>query len=183
IAGGRAGRVVEALDSRHLPGAGCVSLRLERLNQVLGATLDADSVEAILQRLGMDVSRSDGRFEVVAPSARRDIDIEADLIEEVARIHGYDRLPTRHPGGEIIVKAPREARTSEKSLRQQLAARGFQEIIAWSFVSQQQLDRLSMGEGAQPLANPLSREMAVLRTSLLPGLLDVAGRNLRRQIP
>src|SRR5699024_5479865 len=115
IAGGRAGRVVEALDSRHLPGAGCVSLRLERLNQVLGATLDADSVEAILQRLGMDVSRSDGRFEVVAPSARRDIDIEADLIEEVARIHGYDRLPTRHPGGEIIVKAPREARTSEKS--------------------------------------------------------------------
>lgn len=183
IAGGRPGPVVEALDSRHLPGASRVVLRLERLNQVLGASLDADSVEAILQRLGMEVSRSDGRFEVVAPSARRDIEIEADLIEEVARIHGYDRLPTRHPGGEIIVKAPPETRTSERDLRRQLAARGFQEIVAWSFVSQQQLDRLSLGEGAWPLANPLSREMAVLRTSLLPGLLDVAGRNLRRQIP
>ncbi len=183
IAGGRPGPVVEALESRDLPGASRVSLRLERLNRVLGANLDADSVEAILQRLGMEVSRSNGRFDVVAPSARRDIEIEADLIEEVARIHGYDHLPTRHPGGEIIVKAPRETRTSEKVLREQLAARGFQEIIAWSFVSQQQLDRLSMGEGAQPLANPLSREMAVLRTSLLPGLLDVAGRNLRRQIP
>ncbi|MDZ7790033.1 MAG: phenylalanine--tRNA ligase subunit beta [Xanthomonadales bacterium] len=129
----------------------------------------------------MQVSRHDESFEVVAPTARRDIDIEADLIEEVARIHGYDRLPTRHPGGEIVVKAPQEKRTGERSHRQQLAARGFQEVIAWSFVSQSELDALSMGEGAQALANPLSREMAVLRTSLLPGLLSVAGRNLRRQ--
>jgi len=183
IAGGRPGPVVEALDETHLPGASSVTLRLERLNRVLGADLDAESVQSILERLGMQVSRSDDRFEVVAPSARRDIEIEADLIEEVARIHGYDRLPTRHPGGEIVVKAPREARTSERTLRQQLAARGFQEVMAWSFVSQAELDALSMGEGAQPLANPLSREMAVLRTSLLPGLLNIAGRNLRRQIP
>ncbi|NBB93511.1 MAG: phenylalanine--tRNA ligase subunit beta [Gammaproteobacteria bacterium] len=183
IAGGRPGPVIEALASDHLPGASRVTLRLERLNRVLGADLDADSVESILERLGMEVDRLEDRFEVVAPTARRDIEIEADLIEEVARIHGYDRLPTRHPGGEIVVKAPRETLTGERSLRQQLAARGFQEVMAWSFVSLEELDRLSMGEGAQPLANPLSREMAVLRTSLLPGLLNVAGRNLRRQIP
>ncbi|WP_376693470.1 phenylalanine--tRNA ligase subunit beta [Wenzhouxiangella sp. EGI_FJ10409] len=181
IAGGRPGPVVEARDGEHLPAVARVALRLERLNRVLGADLDADTVEAILERLGMVVSRGEGGFEVTAPSARRDIEIEADLIEEVARIFGYDRLPTRHPGGEIVVKAPRETRTGERSLREQLAARGFQEIIAWSFVSQSELDALSMGEGAQPLANPLSREMAVLRTSLLPGLLSVAGRNLRRQ--
>ena len=181
IAGGRPGAVVEAVDSKHLPGASPVTLRLERLNRVLGASLDGETVSSILERLGMQVSRHDESFEVVAPTARRDIDIEADLIEEVARIHGYDRLPTRHPGGEIVVKAPQEKRTGERSRRQQLAARGFQEVIAWSFVSQSELDALSMGEGAQALANPLSREMAVLRTSLLPGLLSVAGRNLRRQ--
>ncbi|RFF28000.1 MULTISPECIES: phenylalanine--tRNA ligase subunit beta [unclassified Wenzhouxiangella] len=183
IAGGRPGPVVEAKDEEHLPDASRVTLRLTRLNRVLGSELDADSVDSILERLGMEVSRSDDHFKVVAPTARRDIEIEADLIEEVARIYGYDRLPTRHPGGEIVVKAPPETRTSERALRQQLAARGFQEVIAWSFVSQAELDALSMGEGAQALANPLSREMAVLRTSLLPGLLNVAGRNLRRQIP
>ncbi|WP_376695411.1 phenylalanine--tRNA ligase subunit beta [Wenzhouxiangella sp. EGI_FJ10305] len=183
IAGGRPGPVLEAKDDEYLPRASRVTLRLQRLNRVLGAELDAESVEAILRRLGMEVSRGDGDdFEVVAPTARRDIEIEADLIEEVARIYGYDRLPIRHPGGEIVVKAPHEARTSERALRQQLAARGFQEVMAWSFVSQGELDALSMGEGAQALANPLSREMAVLRTSLLPGLLGVAGRNLRRQI-
>ena len=183
IAGGRPGPVVEALDEEALPGTSSVELRMMRLNRLLGAKLDTGSVQSMLERLGMDVRRDDDRFEVVAPTARRDIEIEADLIEEVARIHGYDRLPTRHPGGEIVVKAPAEAQTSERALRQQLAARGFQEIMSWSFVSQELLNRLSMGEGAQPLANPLSREMAVLRTSLLPGLLDVAGRNLRRQLP
>lgn len=181
IAGGRPGAVVEAVDPAHLPAASRVELRIDRLNRLLGANLDAAEVETILGRLGMQVSHREGGFEVVAPTARRDIDIEADLIEEVARIHGYDRLPTRHPGGEIVVKAPREKRTGERSHRQQLAARGFQEVITWSFVSQSELDALSMGEGAQPLANALSREMAVLRTSLLPGLLSVAGRNLRRQ--
>jgi phenylalanyl-tRNA synthetase beta chain len=182
IAGGRPGPVIEALESDRLPGASRVALRPERLNRVLGSDLGVDAIEAILLRLGMEVHRAGDVLEVVAPTARRDIEIEADLIEEVARIYGYDRLPTRHPGGEIVVKAPVEAQTDERSLRQQLAARGFQEIMAWSFVSQAELDALSMGEGAQPLANPLSREMAVLRTSLLPGLLSVAVRNLRRQI-
>ncbi|RFF32253.1 phenylalanine--tRNA ligase subunit beta [Wenzhouxiangella sediminis] len=183
IAGGRPGPVVEAVDDDALPGTSSVELRMARLNRVLGAEFDPDSVQSMLERLGMEVSRSEDRFCVLAPTARRDIEIEADLIEEVARIHGYDRLPARHPGGEIVVKAPAETQTGERKLREQLAARGFQEIMSWSFVSQEQLDRLSMGEGAQPLANPLSREMAVLRTSLLPGLLDVAGRNLRRQMP
>jgi phenylalanyl-tRNA synthetase beta chain len=82
-----------------------------------------------------------------------------------------------------VVKAPAEARVPERDLRVQLAARGFQEVVGWSFVAREQLETLSMGEGAQPLANPLSAEMAVLRTSLLPGLLDIARRNLRRQLP
>lgn len=183
IAGGQPGQVIEALDDQHLPRPARVSLRLSRLNRVLGAEFEADAVEGILRRLDMEVSAGEGEFGVLAPSARRDIEIEADLIEEVARIHGYDRLPVRHPGGEIVVKAPPESRISERDLRQQLAARGFQEIMAWSFVSQAELDALSMGQEGQPLANPLSRDMAVLRTSLLPGLLSVAGRNLRRQNP
>ncbi len=182
IAGGRPGPLVVAQNNQHLPGPVEVELRLERLNRVLGSQLSAEETGAILARLEMQVAQSDGVFIVTAPTARRDIEIEADLIEEVARIHGYDRLPSRHPGGEIKVKAGNEKRTAERSLRRQLAARGFQEVIAWSFVAQSELEAVAMGEGAQPLANPLSRDMAVLRTSLLPGMLRVAGRNLRRQL-
>ncbi|NEZ03828.1 phenylalanine--tRNA ligase subunit beta [Wenzhouxiangella sp. XN201] len=182
IAGGRPGPVRAARDDAHLPTAETVELRLDRLNHVLGSALTADEAAAILERLSMRVERSQDHFRVTAPSARRDIAIEADLIEEVARIYGYDRLPVRHPGGEIIVKAPAETLLSDRALREQLAARGFQEVMTWSFVGERELEMLGMADGAQPLANPLSREMAVLRTSLLPGLLAAAGRNRRRQI-
>lgn len=181
IAGGKPGPVIEALHEAHLPEVEPVTLRLDRLNALLGVELDAAEVESILERLGMAVAARDGVFEVRAPSARRDIEIEADLIEEVARIYGYDRLPSRHPGGELSVQVPGEKELEESRVRNQLAARGFQEILTWSFVGYDDLERLSLAEGAQPLANALSRDMAVLRTSLLAGLVDVAGRNLRRR--
>jgi phenylalanyl-tRNA synthetase beta chain len=181
IAGGKPGPVVEQCDAGHLPQVKSVRLRAERLNRVLGTELGADEVEAILRRLGMQVEAGEGEWQIRAPSARRDIDIEADLIEEVARIHGYDRLPSRRPGGRLALSVPAETLLPERWLREQQAARGFQQVMTWSFVGLDRLERLGLADGAQPLANPLSRDMAVLRTSLLPGMLDVAGRNLRRQ--
>lgn len=183
LAGGRPGPVLEALDEAHLPQPPRIALRLDRVNRLLGSALDAATVQSLLERLGMQVeANGDGHFQVTPPSARSDLALEIDLIEEVARVYGYDRLPTRHPGGEIIVVPPAETRLATDRLRQQLAARGFQEIIAWSFVSEAVLEKFSMAGGAQPLANPLSREMAVLRTQLLPGMVEVAQRNLHRQL-
>lgn len=181
IAGGKPGPVIEARIEEHVPPHRPVTLRLARLNRVLGAELSGEEVESILARLGMRVDSEGGELSVLAPSARRDIEIEADLIEEVARIYGYDRLPSRRPGGRLALRVPSESRLPERRLRQQLSARGFQEIITWSFVGESELEQLGLAEGAQPLANPLSRDMGVLRTSLLPGMLEVAGNNLRRQ--
>ncbi|QKK02769.1 MAG: phenylalanine--tRNA ligase subunit beta [Pseudomonadota bacterium] len=181
IAGGRPGPVVEAIARAELPSRPKVALRIERLNRVLGSTLGEAEVIDILQRLEMEVSSSSGELSVVPPSARRDIEIEADLIEEVARIYGYDRLPVSPPGGRLHARVGSESRLPERRLRDQLIARGFQEIMTWSFVGRDELDRIGLAGAAQPLANPLSRDMAVLRTSLLPGLLATADTNFRRQ--
>ncbi len=181
ITGGRAGPVCEQLQDQYLPDTRSVRLRLERINRVLGSELDGDEVAGILERLDMRIERKNDEFLVEAPSARRDIEIEADLIEEVARIYGYDRLPSRRPGGRLTLNMPAETQLPERLVRQQLAARGFQQVMTWSFVGLDRLEAFGLNQGAQPLANPLSRDMAVLRTSLLPGMIEVAGRNLRRQ--
>ncbi len=181
IAGGRPGPLIEARAEDHLPSPVAVELRLARLNRVLGTEFVIDEVAGILERLSMRVERQGETLRVSAPSARRDIEIEADLIEEVARVYGYDRLPSRRPGGQLSIQLPGENRLPGAALRRQIASRGFQEIMTWSFVGEDELARLGLAEGAQPLANPLSRDMGVLRTSLLPGLLNTAGANLRRQ--
>lgn len=181
IAGGQAGPIVACVDHQHLPSGQVVRLRLDRLNHLLGSAIDAETCRNTLKRLGMQVEQDGSDFDVRAPSARRDIGLEVDLIEEVARVYGYDRLPSRRPGGGLVIQVDSETKLPNDGLRQQLSARGFQEILTWSFVGKADLERLGMNEGAQDLANPLSSGQAVLRTSLLPGLLETARRNLHRQ--
>jgi phenylalanyl-tRNA synthetase beta chain len=181
IAGGLPGPIVEQCDDQQLPVPVSVKLRPERVNQLLGSKLDRTEMVTILERLGMQVRDQSDGLEVTPQPARRDIALEVDLIEEIARVHGYDRLPTRRPRGRLRLITQSESTLSERKLRHQLGARGFQEIMTWSFVAEQELRRLGLGQGAQPLANPLSRELAVLRTSLLPGLLKTAVSNARRR--
>ena len=181
IAGGRPGPVLEQVDGGHLPAEVSVDLRPERVNRVLGTELEPGEMVDILERLGMQVSEGNGQLTVSPPPSRRDIAIEVDLIEEIARVHGYDRLPTRRPRGRLRLITESETQLPERKLRHQLAARGFQEIITWSFVAQDELSRLGLDASAQALANPLSRDLAVLRTSLLPGLLKTAAGNARRR--
>ena len=181
IAGGTPGPVFGERSEAHLPGPVTVALRPERVNRLLGTAFEAEMIGALLTRLGMQVEVDGDCFQVSPPTARRDIALEVDLIEEVARIYGYDRLPVRRPGGRLRLESHPEAELPERTLRRQLAARGFQEVMTWSFVSEDELARLGLSLEAQPLANPLSRDLAVLRTSLLPGLLRTAGNNFRRQ--
>ena len=181
IAGGSAGPVVEQCVPDRLPETPSIRLRLERVNKLLGTDLGIDRVAGILERLDMSVERDGSEFRVRPPSARRDLALEVDLIEEVARLVGYDQLPVRAPGGRLRAIVPSERSVSMDQLRSTLHARGFQEIMTWSFVAEEDLTRLSLQAAAQPLANPLSQDMGVLRTSLLSGLLRTASTNLRHQ--
>src|SRR5699024_5495977 len=117
------------------------------------------------------------------PSWRFDLAIEEDLIEEVARIHGYDRVPTTLPGGATRVVAATEGLVEESDLRRHMVARDWLEAVNFAFVDAQLLDSWQLQDGAVPLANPLSAELGVMRTALLPGLVEALGRNAARQQP
>ena len=180
IAGGRPGPV-NAVRHDHVALAPVeIVLRPDRVNGVLGTALSASDMQRILTQLHMEVSVTPEGLMAIPPTARRDLLEEVDLIEEIARVVGYDALPVQRPSGRLAAASVPERPLSERVLRQQLVARGWHEIMTWSFVSHQQLQQLGLGEGATPLANPLNQDMAWLRTSLLPGLLSTAQRNQRQ---
>jgi phenylalanyl-tRNA synthetase beta chain len=181
IAGGRPGPVVEAALAEHLPAPRPILLRRTRLARVLGLEVPDAEVARILRALGMAVEDVAGGWRVLPPSRRFDVAIEEDLIEEVARIHGYDAIPTTLPGGAARIAAPSETRVGEEALRAQLVARDYHEAVCFAFVDAQLLDHWQAATGSVPLSNPLSAELGVMRTMLLPGLVSALGRNLARQ--
>ncbi|MGO2055100.1 MAG: phenylalanine--tRNA ligase subunit beta, partial [Halomonadaceae bacterium] len=181
ICGGQAGPVVEAQSADDMPEERTIVLRSARLQQALSKTLDNDDVTDILQRLGLDVSVQDAGWAVTAPSWRFDLAIEEDLIEEVARIHGYNNLPVRRPAARLALRSADEATLTQALLRRQMVARGFQEAITYSFVAPE-LQAAMLPEAVSPvLANPISADLSVMRASLLPGLVRTMEHNLNRQ--
>jgi len=183
VMGGRAGAITEATRPEHLPQPQAVALRRARLARVLGITVADAEVERILRALGMQVAATADGWSVLPPTRRFDIAIEEDLIEEVARIHGYDAIPTSTPAGQIRLAAPAEGRVADAVLRRQLTGRDYLEAINYAFVDSELLAAWQLQEGAVALANPLSGELGVMRTSLLPGLVAALGRNRARQQP
>ena len=181
IAGGQPGPVVEAVQPEHLPKRAAVRLRRGRLARVLGMCVVDTEVERILRALGMRVDTVADGWQVTPPSRRFDIEIEEDLIEEIARVHGYERVPTLAPSGELRLHLRPEAQVAPARVRAQLAARGYREAICYSFVAHELLQRWSLAAGAVALANPLSADLGAMRTSLLPGLVEALKRNLNRQ--
>ena len=119
---------------------------------------------------------------MVPPTRRFDIAIEEDLIEEIARIHGYDAIPTTTPAGQIGLAAPRETRVAEAVLRRQLVSREYLEAINYAFVDAGSLAAWQLDAGAVALANPLSSELGVMRTSLLPGLVAALQRKFAPRV-
>ena len=179
--GGKAGPVLVAERPEDLPTPAPVPLRRERLRRVLGVTVDDAEVARIFTALGMQVAPTADGWTVTAPSSRFDIEREEDLIEEVARIFGYDNIPTHTPAGALTLAAEPEARIGDLALREQLAARGYHEAVNLSFVPAELLTRWSFTDALVPLANPLSADLAVMRPSLLPGLVESLRHNRARQ--
>ncbi|MCA1772017.1 MAG: phenylalanine--tRNA ligase subunit beta, partial [Halomonas sp.] len=181
ICGGQAGPVVEAKSEAAMPAMKSITLRAERLEKALSKRLANDDVSDILKRLGFDVIESKSNWQVGVPSWRFDVSIEEDLIEEVARIHGYNNLPVRRPVARLSLRSADEATLSVSQLRRQMVARGFQEAITYSFISPE-LQSVMLPDAVSPaLANPISADMSVMRASLMPGLVRAMEHNLKRQ--
>jgi len=181
IVGGEAGPVSDSARPEHLPLRAPVTLRAARLARVLGTGIADSEVEDILQRLGMRVVAGDGEWQVTPPGFRFDVSIEADLIEEVGRVYGYNRLPTRHIGGPLGMGARPEGSLAESRLRNLMADRGYQEVVTYSFVDPELQLLLDPDAQGISLANPISTDMAVMRTTLWPGLIQALTYNLKRQ--
>lgn len=182
IVGGEAGPVVEAVSEADLPKREAVTLRQERITQMLGLELEPALVERLLNSLGLTVSASgEGAWEVRVPSHRFDISLEVDLIEELGRLYGYDRLPVRYPQARLAPQARSEARAELPALRRLLVARGYQEAITYSFIDPKLFALFNPEEAPLVLANPISADMAAMRASLWPGLVKAVLHNLNRQ--
>ncbi|GHE19633.1 phenylalanine--tRNA ligase subunit beta [Halomonas urumqiensis] len=181
ITGGEPGPLIEVSSDAHLPVGRDVLLRATRLEQALGKALPADEVGEILERLGMGVEPTAEGWLASIPSWRFDIAIEEDLIEEVARIHGYNRLPVRRPAARLALRPDHEAHTPLGRLRRQMVARGYQEAVTYSFVAPD-LQQALLPQAVSPvLANPISSDLSVMRASLFPGLVRALTHNLNRQ--
>ncbi|MBL0227225.1 phenylalanine--tRNA ligase subunit beta [Thermomonas sp.] len=181
IAGGAPGPVIEAVLPQHLPRPQAIRLRRARLARVLGTQVADAEVSRILNALGLAVEATAEGWSVTPPARRFDLAIEEDLIEEIARIHGYDAIPATLPGGATRLVSPSETCSSEHDARRQLVARDYLEAINYAFVDADLLAKWGLADGGVALANPLSAELGVMRTRLLPGLVAALGRNAARQ--
>ncbi|HMU90475.1 MAG TPA: phenylalanine--tRNA ligase subunit beta [Pseudomonadales bacterium] len=182
IVGGVPGPIIEQVQPELLPKPAVIALRASRINRLLGMEMAPTEVEDLLGRLGCRIeSEAAGQWCVTVPSFRFDLNIEVDLIEELARLHGYDRLPTRVPLMPLQPGAGSERTLSLREFRRRLTARGYQEAITYSFVDPELNRLIDPAHEALPLANPMSKEMAVMRGSLWPGLLLALRGNLNRQ--
>ncbi|WP_055129178.1 phenylalanine--tRNA ligase subunit beta [Pseudomonas mediterranea] len=182
ITGGEAGPIIETVSEQHLPKIAPVTLRAQRISQMLGMDMEAAEVERLLSALGLNITADGaGQWRVEVPSHRFDISLEVDLIEELARLYGYNRLPVRYPQARLAPQAKAEARSDLPELRRLLVARGYQEAITYSFIDPRQFELFSPGVEPLLLANPISNDMAAMRSSLWPGLVKSLQHNLNRQ--
>ncbi len=181
IAGGKAGPLVVEQSAEHQPVRTPVPLRRERLAALLGVTVPDADVERILSGLGMALEPNDAGWLATPPSHRFDIAIEADLIEEVARIYGYDSIPETTAIAETPLVALTETRVDLELAATTLVARDFQEAITYSFVDAGDNETVTGEASTIILSNPISSEMSAMRASLWPGLLRAAASNIARQ--
>jgi len=181
ICGGSPGSVVEAVAPAELPRRAPVRLRSARAAKVLGIPLGVAQIEKLLLGLGFPLRREADDFLVTPPSYRYDIEIEEDLIEEIARLHGYDNIPSPLPKGRLAMLPLPEERRTTMQLRHQLAERDFQEVLNFSFVDAAWETDFYANSAAIALVNPIASQMGVMRSGLIGGLVGTLIANLKRR--
>lgn len=181
LVGGQAGPVVDVSSQQHLAKKSVITLRRARIERLLGYVPADEQVEDILSRLGVAVQASDEGWMATPPGYRFDLTMEADLIEEVGRVFGYNQLPIASNRADLIMRPLPEAATSLERVQAILVDRDYQEAITYSFVDAALLQELDSGSRPVALSNPISSEMSVMRSSLWAGLVGAVQYNLSRQ--
>ena len=181
LVGGQAGPVVDVSSQQHLAKKSVITLRRARIERLLGYVPADEQVEDILSRLGVAVQASDEGWMATPPGYRFDLTMEADLIEEVGRVFGYNQLPIASNRADLIMRPLPEAATSLERVQAILVDRDYQEAITYSFVDAALLQELDSGSQPVALSNPISSEMSVMRSSLWAGLVGAVQYNLSRQ--
>lgn len=181
ICGGEAGPVIDVTDRASLPERATITLRREKLDRLIGHVISDDEVSDILRRLGCDVTEGNGYWQATAPGWRFDIAIEEDLVEEVARVYGYNNIPDVPVRAGLIMTSHREAELSLKRAKAMLVDKGYQEAITYSFVDPKLQALLHPGIEPLVLPAPISVEMSAMRLSLWTGLLTAVVYNQNRQ--
>lgn len=179
ICGGQAGAVTEV--NGVLPKRVPTQLRMAKLNSILGITLDESLVAKLFDQLGFIYTKKAGVFEVSPPSYRFDISREEDLIEEIARLHGYDNIPAIAPIADLRMLPDAEGVVTRSVLQDVLVANGYQEVVNYSFVDESWETELLGNTMPIKLKNPIASNMSVMRSGLWGGLLDTLVYNLNRQ--
>ncbi|MDF2626050.1 MAG: phenylalanine--tRNA ligase subunit beta, partial [Kosakonia cowanii] len=181
ICGGEAGPVIDVTNEASLPKRATIRLRRSKLDRLIGHHIADEQVSDILTRLGCEVTAGLDEWLAVAPSWRFDMEIEEDLVEEVARVYGYNNIPDEPVQAGLIMGEHREANLSLKRVKTMLNDKGYQEVITYSFVDPKLQQLIHPGEEALVLPSPISSEMSVMRLSLWTGLLGTIVYNQNRQ--
>ncbi len=181
ICGGEAGEINTCIDTQALPVLAPIAISQEKIQKVLGFELDASWIEAQFRGLDFEISAKDeNSWTIIPPSFRFDIRIAADLIEELARLYGYDKLPVQKLSLDANINALQEAVVDKYDLAAALVNRGYQEVITYSFISEKYQDLIDPSAKKITLANPISSDMSTMRSSLFAGLLQSVESNQRR---
>ncbi len=181
ISGGEVGPLTDLVDDKHLPSAPSILFRRSRLKKVLGTEIPDEKVIEILKNLELKVEPNADGWEVVSPSFRFDLAIEEDIVEEVARIYGYDLIPETNATAELPLGSVTETEIDLELVAASLVARDYQEVITYSFIDADSNRRFTGEDSELVLSNPISSEMSVMRSSLWPGMVAVAAANVARQ--
>lgn len=179
ICGGKAGPIDD--QAVNLPQRAPVTMRVSRANRIIGVTIDADEIAGIFTRLGLPFERDGDVFSVTPPSHRFDIEIEEDLIEEVARIYGFEKIPARPPVATSEMRATHETQRSIHTIRHALAARDYAETVNFSFVDAEWERDFAGNDNPIRLLNPIASQLSVMRTTLFGSLIAVLRHNLNRR--
>ncbi|MCP9269203.1 phenylalanine--tRNA ligase subunit beta [Xenorhabdus sp. XENO-1] len=181
ICGGEAGEIIDVTSGSYLPKSATITLNRNKLDRLIGHHIVDDEVTDILTRLGCQVTVQNDSWQAVVPSWRFDMQIEEDLVEEIARIYGYNNIPDVPVRADLVMTAHREANLPLKRVKTMLVDKGYQEAITYSFVDPKIQQYLHPQEEALILPNPISADMSAMRLSLLTGLLTTVVYNQNRQ--
>ena len=181
ICGGKASEINQCIDASSLPTIEQINITSEKISRVLGFELDPAWIESKFKSLHFDtISHGNSSWTIDPPSFRFDIRLQADLIEELVRLYGYDKVPVHNLSSTVNISSANQTQITSHDISHSLVNRGYQEVITYSFISNEYHDLINPDSAKIALKNPISDDMSIMRSSLWPGLLQTVQTNQRR---